>query len=126
MEVSASDIVRFYSHRGTMENRIKEVKLGFHLRSMPSHRFITNQNRLQLGMLAYNLFHWFCRMVLPEQMQHLQIDTIRFKLIKIATKRIKHFRYQTFQLCSNYPYQEEFVKILSNIHRLQAMVCLLE
>ena len=126
MELSPLDIVRFYSHRGTMENMIKEVKSGFHLRSMPSHRFITNQNRLQVGMLAYNLFHWFRRMVLPEQMRHLQIDTIRFKLIKIAAKRIKHSRYQTFQLCSSYPYKEEFVKILSNIHRLQATVCLLE
>lgn len=126
MEVSAFDIVRFYSHRGTMENMIKEVKSGFHLRSMPSHHFITNQNRLQLGMLAYNLFHWFRRMVLPKKMRHLQIDTIRFKLIKIAAKRTKHSRYHRFQLCSSYPYKEEFVEILSNIHHLQASVCLLE
>lgn len=39
MELPAQDILRFYSNRGTMENMIKETKLGFHIHAMPNHDY---------------------------------------------------------------------------------------
>jgi hypothetical protein len=57
-------------------------------------------------------------MVLPESMRKMQIDTIRLKLIKIASKVIKSARYIYFKLCSSCPYQNEFYKVIENIRLL--------
>ena len=122
MESTPMDILRFYSHRGTMENMIKESKLGFHMHAMPNHDFLTNQNRLQMSMLTYNIFNWFRRLVLPKHMKHLQIDTIRLKLIKIASKVINQARYKIFKLCSSCPYKDEFYQTLENIKRLNPLL----
>ncbi|WP_190014331.1 transposase, partial [Geosporobacter subterraneus] len=48
----------------------------------------------------------------------MQIDTIRLKLIKIASKIIRSARYITFKLCSSCPYKEEFYETFENIRRL--------
>lgn len=118
MELQDEDIVRFYCNRGRMENFIKECKLGFHMDSMSSHSMTVNANRLQISMLAYNLFQWFRRLVLPVTLRKLQIDTVRLKLFKIATKLIHSSRYLKFKFCSNYPYRDQFIKTLSNIQNL--------
>jgi len=89
-----------------MENFIKECKNGFDFSSTGSQRQIVNANRLQLHVLVYNLFNYFRRMVLPKSMRKMQVDTIRLKLIKIASKIIKSARYIYFKLCSSCPYQK--------------------
>ncbi len=118
MDLEPCQLIQFYCNRGRMENFIKESKSGFNFESMSSHTKIVNENRLQLSMLAYNLFNWFKRLVLPAKMRKMQIDTIRLKLIKIAAKVIHSARYITFKLCSSCPYQEEFYETLDNIRRL--------
>ena len=119
MDSSPEDIVRFYANRGTMENMIKEGKLGFHMDSMSSHNMVVNANKLQISVLAYNLFNWFKRIVLPKKMRHLQTDTIRLKLIRIAARVIHSARYTIFKLCSSCPYQKDFYQTMENIHNLK-------
>lgn len=118
MDLLPEDIIRFYCNRGTMENFIKESKNGFDFASTSSRRKIVNANRLQLHVLAYNLFNWFKRMVLPASMRKMQIDTIRLKLFKIASRVIRSARYITFKLCSSCPYQKEFYETFQNIRLL--------
>lgn len=98
-----------------MENFIKESKNGFNFDSMNSPSKIVNANRLQISMVAYNIFNWFKRLVLPKKMCNFQIDTIirlRLKLIKIASKIVRGARYITFKLCSSCPYKNEFYETL--------------
>ena len=118
MDLSPKDILRFYCNRGTMENFIKESKNGFDFASTSSHSKVVNANRLQLHVLAYNIFNWFKRLVLPVHMRKMQIDTIRLKLIKIASRVIRSARYITFKLCSSCPYQKEFYETFENIRLL--------
>jgi uncharacterized protein YneR len=118
MESKPEDIIRFYCNRGTMENFIKESKSGFHMDAMSSHSMTVNSNKLQISVLAYNLFNWFRRLVLPAKMRKLRIDTIRLKLIKIAARITRSARYITFKLCSSCPYQKEFYEIFQNIRLL--------
>lgn len=117
-DMKPKDVIRFYCNRGTMENFIKESKLGFHMDAMSSHSMTVNSNKLQISVLAYNLFNWFKRLVLPVSMRKLQIDTIRLKLIKIATRVIQSARYIIFKLCSSCPYKKEFYEIFQNIRLL--------
>ena len=72
-------IIQFYCGRGKMENFIKESKSGFDFAAVSSHSKVVNANRMRLHMLAYNLFNWFRRLVLPASMRKQQVDTIRLK-----------------------------------------------
>ena len=119
MESIPEDVIRFYCKRGMMENFIKESKLGFHMDAMSSSSMMVNANKLQISVLAYNLFNWFRRLVLPVTMRKLQIDTLRLKLIKIAARVVRSARYITFKLCSSCPYRTEFYEVMKNISQLQ-------
>ena len=118
MDMEPYQIIQFYCGRGRMENFIKEGKSGFDFAAVSSHCKIVNANRMRLHMLAYNLFNWFRRLVLPADMRKQQVDTIRLKLIKIAAKTIHSARSITFKLCSSRPYKEEFSRTLKNIQQL--------
>lgn len=118
MDLNPESLIKFYYNRGRMENFIKESKNGFDFDSMSSQSKIINSNRLQISMLAYNLVNWFKRLVLPAKMRKLQIDTIRLKLIKIASRVVRSARYTIFKLCSSCPYKTEFYETLENIRNL--------
>ena len=121
MDSSPEYLIRFYCKRGLMENFIKESKSGFDFACVSSHSRTVNANRLQIHALAYNIFNWFKRLVLPNKMKKHTIDTIRIKLLKIAVKVVRSARYLTFKLCSSCPYKDEFYKTLENIKHLQPM-----
>lgn len=59
MEGDPWEIIGFYNARATVENRIKEAKLGFRLDKLPSGLFRVNVIYLHFVMLAYNLLWWF-------------------------------------------------------------------
>ena len=118
MDSSPEYLIKFYCKRGLMENFIKESKSGFDFDSVSSHTRIVNANRLQVHALAYNIFNWFRRLALSANMRKQRIDTVRLKLLKIATKVIHSARYITFKLCSSCPYKNEFYETLSNISKL--------
>ena len=101
-----------------MENFIGEGKQGFDFASVSSKSRTTNANRLQLHVLAYNLFNWFRRLVLPKHMNKSLVDTVRLKLLKIATKVVHTGRYVKFKLCSSCPYKEEVFETFANIWSL--------
>lgn len=121
MDGTPEDLIKFYCKRGTMENYIKESKNGFDFAAVSSHSKIVNANRVQIHALAYNIFNWFKRLVLPNKMKKHTIDIIRIKLLKIAVKVVRSARYLTFKLCSSCPYKDEFYKTLENIQHLQPM-----
>ena len=116
-------VLQFYCGRGTMENFIKEGKSGFDFSAVSSSTMIVNANRLQVHVLAYNLFNWFRRLALAASMRKMRIDTIRLKLLKVAAKVVHSARYKYFKLCSSCPYKKEFYETLANIQGLQPQLC---
>lgn len=119
MDSSPELIIKFYCKRGAMENYIKESKNGFDFAALSSSSKIVNANRLQVHALAYNIFNWFKRLVLPAKMRKQLVDTIRLKLLKVAARAVHSARYIIFKLCSSCPYKSEFYETLNNISRLQ-------
>ena len=118
MDMEPCQILQFYCGRGRMENFIKESKSGFDFAAVSSHSKAVNASRMRIHILAYNLFNWFRRLVLPANMRKQQVDTIRLKLIKIAARAVHSARYITFKLCSSCPYKKEFCRTLENIQQL--------
>lgn len=54
---------------------------------------ISNQVRLQLFALAYNVGNFLRRLVLPEKVKDWSLMTLREKLIEIDAKMVRHLRY---------------------------------
>lgn len=105
MDLSAKEIIKFYCNRGTMENFIKEGKQGFNFDKMSSTTFIVNANKLHISVLAYNFNNWFRRLCMKKHIKSFRMETIRNKVIKVATKIVRHARKILFELCSSYPYK---------------------
>ena len=55
LETPSRAVVRFYNKRGTAEQWIKEGKQAETMTRLSCHRFRSNQMRLALSLLAYNL-----------------------------------------------------------------------
>lgn len=116
---SPKDIVLTYQKRGTMENYIKEAKNGFYLDKMNSHSFQVNEAKMMLSLLAYNLTNWLRTLCFPEGQKTMQMETIRTRIIKVASKLVKSGRSFYFKLSSSFVYQEFFWKVLQRIQRLK-------
>ncbi|MEZ2458877.1 IS1380 family transposase [Salinicoccus roseus] len=113
------DIVRTYQKRGTMENYIKEVKNGFGFDRMNSHSFQVNQAKMMLSLLAYNLTNWLRTLCFPDGQQTMQIETIRTRIIKVASRVVKSGRRLYFKLASSFVYQSFFWQVLHRVQKLQ-------
>lgn len=108
-EMSAEEVVMFYRKRGdTSENRIKELKNGFNLKSLPTSDFTGNAFYFSVGILAYNLFVLF-KETLEKSWQRYTIQTLRYKLYNIAGKVITHARQTILKV------NAEFVELLQSI-----------
>jgi hypothetical protein len=95
-----------YTHRGEMENRIKELKNGLATDRLICHRFLANQFRLLLHTFASCLL-WFLR-------EHLattpfstpQADTLRLHFFKIGVRVMETTRHVWLHFASGYPRRE--------------------
>ncbi len=88
---SAEETVAWYGQRGECsENRIKELKIGFAMERMPCGAFGANAVFFRIGVLAYNLFAMFKRLVLPIGWRKHQVQTLRWRLYQTAGKIVHH------------------------------------
>ena len=112
MDSLPEDLIRFYCKRGSKENFIKESKNESDFASVRSSSMFVNENRIQVHALAYNIFNWFKRLALSAKMRKQQIDTIRLKMLKVATKVVHSARYTILKLCNSFLYNNEFYVML--------------
>ena len=65
LKLPSRAVVRFYNRRGTAEQWIKEGKQAVKMTRLSCHRFRSNEVRLWLSVIAYNLGNLWRRLVLP-------------------------------------------------------------
>jgi hypothetical protein len=82
-------------------------------------RLPANAVRLQLFALAYNLGNFLRSLVLPDQVAHWSLTTLREKLVKIGARIVRHSRYLVFQLAEVAVPRAVFAAILRRIDRLR-------
>ena len=112
-------IVRFYNGRGTAEQWIKEGKYALNWTRLSCHKFVANQVRLWLFVLAYNLGNFMRRLVLPEDMKHWTLSSLQTRLIKTGGRLVRHARRLVFQLAEVLVTREMLTGILERISRLR-------
>ncbi|MBK5292585.1 MAG: transposase [Acidobacteriia bacterium] len=67
LETDSRAVVRFYTKRGTEEQWIKEGKQAVKMTRLSCHLFRSNEVRLWLSVIAYNLGNLWRRLVLPNR-----------------------------------------------------------
>ena len=70
MSAKTKGVVHFYNGRGTAEQWIKEGKYALSWNRLSCERFASNQVRLWLFFLAYNLGNFLRCLVLPGKIKH--------------------------------------------------------
>jgi hypothetical protein len=98
------DLYRFYARRGQSENWIKDFKVHIKADRLSCHRFISNQFRLLLHACAYWLMDALRRkLVASGAHRRMQLDTLRFHLIKIGGRVRELLTKVRLHLASGHP-----------------------
>jgi hypothetical protein len=96
-------VVRFYNQRGynqrgTAEQWIKEGKQAVKMTRLSCHRFGSNQVRLVLSLLTYNLGNLWRRLALPKPIENWSLTSLEQRLVKAGGRLVKHARYYYYWL----------------------------
>lgn len=120
--ISAKRVFETYNKRGAMENYIKEAKNSFFFDKTDSPRFIENEARMMISLLAYNLVNFLRTLCFEPKSKGLQVDTIRFRLFKVAGKLVSTARQMYLKLSSSHVYQREFYAVFRQIQRIRQYI----
>ncbi len=72
------------AERGTAEQWIKEGKTATRWTRLSCMRFQSNEVRLQLHALVYNLTNFLRMLTLPKEVEQWCLTTLREKLVKLG------------------------------------------
>ena len=95
-----------YCKRGDMENRIKEVQLDMFGDRMSSSSFTTNQFRLLLSAISYAYLNRLKEILHMPDTPRMYCNTIRLKVIKVATYIRQNTRKIFIDFAKNHPYKD--------------------
>ena len=102
LETDSRAVVRFYNKRGTAEQWIKEGKQAVKMTRLSCHRFRSNEVRLWLSLIAYNLGNLWRRLVLPRRIEKWSLTSLQQRLVKTGGRMIKHARYYWLLLAESH------------------------
>ena len=77
---------------GTAGQWIKEGKHVVKMTRLSCHRFRSNQGRLALSLLAYNLGNLWRRLALLRRIENWSLTSLQQRLVKTGGRLVKHAR----------------------------------
>jgi hypothetical protein len=89
-------VLRFYNKRGTAQQWkqwIKEGQQAVKMTRLSCQRFRSNEVRLWLSVIAYNLGNLWQRLVLPQRVEKWSLTSFEQRLVKTGGRLFKHARY---------------------------------
>jgi hypothetical protein len=118
MSLPSRAVVRFYNKRGTAEQWIKEGKQAVKMTRLSCHRFRSNEVRLWLSLIAYNLGNLWRRLVLPKRIHNWSLTSLQQRLVKTGGREVKHARYYWLLLAESHLTRRLFGAMLGRIPAL--------
>jgi len=122
LDTDSRAVVRFYNKRGTAEQWIKEGKQAVKMTRLSCHRFRSNEVRLWLSVIAYNLGNLWRRLVLPKRIEKWSLTSLHQRLVKTGGRLIKHARYFWLLLAEGHLTKRLFGSMLQRIAALPVPV----
>ena len=89
-EKNTAEVLAWHNQRGQAENFNKELKIGLGMDRMPCGQSNANAVFFRMGVIAYNLFIGFKRLVCPESWVKQTIATFRWKMVQVGGRIVKH------------------------------------
>jgi hypothetical protein len=89
-EKNTEEVLKWHNQRGQAENFNKELKIGLGMERMPCGQTHANAVFFRIGVIAYNLFIGFKRLSCPESWMRRTIATLRWKIVQVAGRIVKH------------------------------------
>ena len=111
-------VVRFYNQRGAAEQWIQEGKHAVKMTGLSCHRFRSNEVRLWLSVLAYNLGNLWRRLGLPQRVKSWSLTSLQQRLMKTGGRLVKHARYYWLLLAEGHLRRRLFGSMLRRIAAL--------
>jgi hypothetical protein len=102
LETDSRAAVRFYNKRGTAEQWIKEGKQAVKMTRLSCHRFRSNEVRLWLSVIAYNLGNLWRRLVRPRRIDHWSLSSLQQRLVKTGGRLVRRARYHWLLLAEGH------------------------
>ena len=118
LETPSRAVVRFYNKRGTAEQWIKEGKQAVKMTRLSCHRFRSNEVRLWLSVIAYNLGNLWRRLVLPKGIETWSLTSLQQRLVKTGGRLVKHARYYWLLLAESHLTRRLFASMLRRMEAL--------
>jgi hypothetical protein len=102
--------------RGTAEQWIKEGKQAVKMTRLSCHRFRSNQVRLALSLLAYNLGNLWRRLALPKRIENWSLTSLQQRLVmKTGGRLVQHAWYYWLLLAEGHLNRRRFGAMLGRI-----------
>ena len=122
LETDSRAVVRFYNKRGTAEQWIKEGKQAVKMTRLSCHRFRSNEVRLWLSLIAYNLGNLWRGVpsgsVLPKRIDNWSLTSLQQRLVKTGGPLVKHARYYWLMLAESHLTRRLFGSMVRRIEAL--------
>jgi len=118
LETDSRAVVRFYNKRGTAEQWIKEGKQAVKMTRLSCHRFRSNEVRLWLSVIAYNLGNLWRRWAVPRRIGNWSLTSLQQRLVKTGGRLVKHARYYWLLLAEGHLSRRLFGSMLRMIAAL--------
>jgi hypothetical protein len=118
LETDSRAVVRFYNKRGTAEQWIKEGKQAVKMTRLSCHRFRSNEVRLMLSLIAYNLGNLWRRLLLPKKIENESLTRLQQRLVKTGGRLVKHARYYWLMLAESHLTRRLFGSMVRRIEAL--------
>ena len=104
--------------RGTAEQWLKEGKQAVKMTRLSCHKFRSNEVRLWLTIIAYNLGNLWRRLVLPQRIEKWSLTSLQQRLVKTGGRLVKHARYYWLLLAEGHLPRRLFASMLGRIWAL--------
>jgi hypothetical protein len=118
LETDSRAVVRFYNKRGTAEQWIKEGKQAVKMTRLSCHLFRSNEVRLWLSVIAYNLDNLWRRLVLPTKIENWSLTGLQQRRVKTGGRLVKHGRYYWLLLAESHLTRRLFGGMMRRIDAL--------
>ena len=115
-------MVRFYNKRGTAEQWIKDGKQAVKMTRLSCHRLRSNEVRLWLSLIAYNLGNLWpgCPLgrVLPQRIENWPLTSLQQRVVKTGGRLVKYARYYWLMLAESHLTRRLFESMVRRIDAL--------
>lgn len=101
LDATPEEIWHLYNKRGTVEDKIGELKHGFAVSEASQHEIKRNKAYALVKQIAYNIFNWWKVVVLPDEKKHSEIQTVRREIVNVPGNIVGSGSYRRIRLAAN-------------------------